>query len=400
MSNKNKFSRRGFLAVSGLSLLAVNAANAQTVAKQEQKNMLVYIGTYTSNSKSEGIYVYKLNLSNGQLSPHKIVKGAVDPSYLAIDKEHRWLYAVNETEEYEGKKSGAVSAYSIDEKTGDLTFLNKQPSLGGAPCFVSVSDNGKFALLANYVGGNIASFSIEKDGELGAAIDLKQHFGSGANKNRQDSPHAHSITLDAKNNYAIACDLGIDKAVIYKFDAKSGKLQTNEAQTFFQTKAGAGPRHFVFHPNQKFAFLINELDSTIISLKYDGEKGVLSEIQTVKTIPTNYARAADNSGADIHVSPDGKFLYGANRGHNSIVSYRINEQNGTLEYVENVSTEGKTPRNFAIEPTGNFLLVANQNSDSIIVFRIDKTTGKIAKTGFTAIVPKPVCLKFIPSLTL
>lgn len=396
MSNKNKFSRRGFLAVSGLSLLAVNAANAQTIAAQDQKNMLVYIGTYTSNSKSEGIYVYKLNLSSGQLSPHKIVKGAVNPSYLAIDKNHRYLYAVNETEEYEGEKSGAVSAYSIDEKTGDLTFLNKQPSFGGAPCFVSVSENGKFVLLANYVGGNIVNFPIEKDGKLGSAIDLKQHFGSSTNKNRQDAPHAHSITLDHKNNYAIACDLGIDKALIYKFDEKSGKLQTNDAQSFFQTKAGAGPRHFVFHPNQKFAFLINELDSTIISLGYDAEKGLLSEIQTVKTIPANYARAADNSGADIHISPDGKFLYGSNRGHNSIVCFKVNEQNGTLEYVENISTEGKTPRNFAIEPNGNFLLAANQNSDSIVVFRIDKTTGKLLKTGFTATIPKPVCIKFIP----
>jgi 6-phosphogluconolactonase len=360
------------------------------------QEMLVYIGTYTTNTKSEGIYVYKLNLSSGELLPHKIVKGAVDPSYLAIDKSHRFLYAVNETEEYEGKKSGAVSAYAIDEKTGDLTFLNKQTSMGGAPCFVTVSDNGKFALVANYTGGSVASFPIEKDGRLSAVIDLKQHIGSSVNKNRQSSAHAHSITLDEKNNYAIACDLGLDKAVIYKFDEKSGVLQVNDAQSFFQTKAGAGPRHFAFHPNGKFAFLINELDSTIISLKYDREKGALSEIQMVKTIPENYARAADNSGADLHISPDGKFLYGSNRGHNSIISFKIDVETGKLEYVENISTGGKTPRNFAIDPTGNFLLAANQNSDNIVVFRIDKANGKLENTNFTAVVPKPVCLKLIP----
>ena len=395
MNHKNKFSRRGFLAVSGLSLLTGNAANSQTAASN-QKNMLVYIGTYTSNSASEGIYVYKFDGASGQLSPYKIVKNAVDPSYLTIDKKHRYLNAVNETEEFQGKKSGAVSAYAIDEKTGDLVFLNKQPSLGGAPCYVAVSENGKFVLVANYVGGNVASFPIEKDGKLGAATDLKQHFGNGINKNRQESAHAHSITLDHKNDYAIACDLGIDKILVYRFNDKTGKLQTNEAQNFLPTKAGAGPRHFAFHPNRKFAFLINELDSTITSLAYDHEKGSLREIQTVKTIPANYARAAENSGADIHVSPDGKFLYGSNRGHNSIVSFKIDEQNGALEYIENVSTEGKTPRNLAIEPNGNFLLAANQNSNNIVVFRINKTNGKLEKTQFAATVPKPVCLKFMP----
>lgn len=395
MNHKNKFSRRGFLAVSGLGLLAGNAAKAQNAAPN-QKNMLVYIGTYTSNSASEGIYVYKFDGASGQLSPYKIVKDAVDPSYLTIDKKHRFLYAVNETEEYEGKKSGAVSAYAIDEKTGDLIFLNKQPSLGGAPCYVTVSDNGKFVLVANYVGGNVASFPVEKDGKLGAATDLKQHFGNGINKNRQESAHAHSITLDHKNDYAIACDLGIDKILVYRFNDKTGKLQTNEAQNFLPVKAGAGPRHFAFHPNRKFAFLINELDSTITSLAYDHEKGSLREIQTIKTIPANYARAAENSGADIHVSPDGKYLYGSNRGHNSIVSFKIDEQSGALEYIENVSTEGKTPRNFAIEPNGNFLLAANQNSNNVVVFRINKTTRKLEKTQFAATVPKPVCLKFMP----
>jgi 6-phosphogluconolactonase len=393
---KNKFSRREFLALTAGGLLAAQTNFAKSFKGWNPKNMLVYIGTYTTKTKSEGIYIYKLNLSSGELSPYKIAGGAVDPSYLAIDKKHKFLYAVNETEEYEGAKSGAVSAYRIDEKTGELTFLNKQASLGGSPCYLSISDNGKFVLVANYSGGNVAVFPIEADGSLGASVDFKQNSGNSVNKDRQNSAHAHSITLDRKNNFAVACDLGIDKALIYQFDDKTGKLQPNSAQAFFQAKPGAGPRHFVFHANHKLAFLINELDSTVTALRYDEKQGTLAEIQTVTTLPENYARAAANTCADVHLSPDGKFLYGSNRGHNSIVSYKVDEENGTLELVEHISTKGKTPRNFAIDPTGNFLLAANQNSGNIVVFRIDNASGKLLETGFSASVPAPVCLKLIP----
>ena len=397
MTKSNKLTRREFLMIGGLGLTGLLTADfsASTANAENDKEMLVYIGTYTSNGKSEGIYIYKLNLSSGRMSPHKIVKNVIDPSYLTIDKSGRYLYAANETLEYEGKPSGIVSAYAIDKTTGDLTFLNKQASGGGAPCYVSVSDNGKFVLIANYVGGNAAVFAVRSDGGIGAAFELKQHQGSGANKKRQESAHAHSITLDNENKYAVVCDLGIDRAMIYRFDGQTGKLQTNAAQPFFQAKHGAGPRHFAFHPNGKIAFVVNELDSTLTSLNYDGKKGTLSEIQTVKTIPADYPRAADNTCADVHISPDGRFVYASNRGHNSLVSYKINEKNGTLEYLEHTSTLGKTPRNFAIDPTGNFLLAANQNSGSVVVFRVDKETGKLQSTGFNASVPSPVCLKFL-----
>ena len=393
---KNKFSRRKFLALSASGLLAARSISGKPFKAEDQKNMLVYIGTYTTKTKSEGIYIYKLNLSSGELLPYKNAVATVDPSYLAIEKHGRFLYVVNETENYEGAKSGAVSAYAIDKKTGELTFLNAQTSLGGAPCYVSVSDNGKFVLVANYSGGNAAIFPVESDGRLGTAVDLKQHFGMSVNKTRQESAHAHSITLDRKNNFAVVCDLGIDKVMIYAFDDKTGKLQINSAQNFFQTKPGAGPRHFAFHPNHKTAFVINELDSTFTSLVYDDKKGTLVEIQTVTTLPEDYKRIAANTCADLHLSPDGKFLYGSNRGHNSIVSYKIDEEKGMLEYIEHISTQGKTPRNFAIDPTGNFLLAANQNSGSIVVFRIDKKSGKLSDTGFKAFVPSPVCLKLIP----
>ncbi len=400
-SKKNNFTRRDFLKTAALGTLGLTLAESVYGQQSDNKNskeMLVYIGTYTSGkSKSEGIYIYKLNLASGALESYKTVKNVVEPSFLAIDKSKKYLYAVNETVEYEGKQSGAVSAFAINQKTGDLEFLNKQPSLGGAPCHVSVSDNGKFVLVANYVGGNVAVFPVGKDGKLGASIDLEQHSGSGANKERQEAAHAHSIMPDENNRFVFANDLGIDKVMIYEFDKQSGKLKPNSAQPFYQTKAGAGPRHFKFHPNEKFAFVINELDMTISSLAYNAKQGMLKEIQIVPTLPADFSGA--NTCADIHVAPNGKFLYGSNRGHDSIVSYRIDEKTGKLEYVEHTSTGGKTPRNFAIDPDGQFLLAANQNSDSIVVFRIDEKSGKLEPTGNTAQVPSPVCLKLISTFS-
>jgi 6-phosphogluconolactonase len=394
---ENNFTRRQFLkfTAAGTVALVFNETDfGQRQTRVKSKEMLVYIGTYTSGkSKSEGIYIYKLNLASGALNLYKTVNNVSEPSYLSISKNKKYLYAVNELVEYEGKKSGAVSAFAIDQQTGDLKFLNEQPSLGGAPCHVSISGDDKFALVANYVGGNVAVFPVEASGKLGASIDLEQHRGTGPNKDRQEAAHAHSINLDPKNQFAVACDLGVDKIFVYKFDKQTGKLTPNE-QPFFQTKPGAGPRHFAFHQNGKTAFVINELDSTITTFSFDGTRGMLKEIQTISTLPSDFSGA--NTCADIHVSPNGKFLYGSNRGHDSIVSYRIDEKSGKLTLVEHTSTGGKTPRNFAIDPSGKFLLAANQNSDSIVVFQIDEKTGKLIRTKNAAQVPSPVCLKLIP----
>jgi len=399
MSIKNKVTRREFLGI-GLSgaavLMLAKGISAQTSKKS--KEMLLYIGTYTSTGKSEGIYVYNFDPVTGKLAPLFTVKNVLEPSYLTIDKDRKYLYAVNELLEYEGKKSGAVSSFAIDQKTGNLQFLNKQASIGSAPCFITTSENRKFVLVANYLGGNVSVYPVEKDGKLGASVDLVQHTGFGPNKDRQEAAHAHSITLDRNNRFAFAADLGIDKLMIYQFDDKTGKLTPNPAQPFYQTKAGAGPRHFSFHPNGKFAFLIHELDLTISSLAYDEKLGTLKEIQNVPALPPGASRDGATC-ADIHVSPNGKFLYGSNRGHNSIVSYKIDEKTGNLEYLEHVSTGGKKPRNFVIEPNGKFLLVANQDSDNIVVFAIDEKTGKLQSTENTVQVPVPVCLKFIPSFT-
>ncbi|HQU83323.1 MAG TPA: lactonase family protein [Pyrinomonadaceae bacterium] len=395
MSDNKQFTRRDFLKIgtAGAGILTL-ASHAKSHNKKRSKEMLLYIGTYTSTGKSQGIYVHKFDTETGKLSPLYTVKDVLEPSFLTVSKDKKHLFAVNELLEYEGKKAGAVSAFAIDHKTGNLQFLNKQNSLGGAPCFITTSENGKFALVANYLGGNVSVYPIEKDGKLGASVELIQHTGSGLNKDRQEAAHAHSITLDRNNRFAFAADLGIDKLMIYAFDDKTGKLKPNENQLFYQTKGGAGPRHFTFHGSGKFAFLINELDLTLTSLAYDETKGTLTEVQTVPTLPPK-ASTVGASCADIHVSPNGKFLYGSNRGHNSIVSYKIDEKTGKLEYIEHVSTGGKTPRNFAIDPSGNFLLAANQNSDNIVVFRIDEKTGKLTSTGNTAQVPVPVCLKFM-----
>ena len=399
MSTDQKLTRRDFLTIGSSAvagLLLSQTLNAQK--KKTSKEMLLYIGTYTSTGKSEGIYVHKFNPETGKLTPLLTVKDVAEPSFLTIDKNRKYLYAVNELLEFDGKKSGAVSAFAIDQKTGNLQFLNKQASLGGAPCFITTSENNKFALVANYLGGNVSVYPIEKGGKLGASVDLAQHTGSGPNKDRQESAHAHSITLDRNNRFAFAADLGIDKLMIYEFDDQTGKLKPNAAQAFFQTKPGAGPRHFSFHGSGKMAFLINELDTTITSLAYDEKLGTLKEIQTVPTLPAGVS-GVGNSCADIHVSPNGKVLYGSNRGHNSIVSYKIDENTGKLEYIEHNSTGGKKPRNFAIAPDGKFLLVANQESDNVVIFRIDEKTGKLRATGDSVQVPVPVCLKFIPAFT-
>jgi len=351
------------------------------------QELLLYVGTYTSG-KSEGIYVYKFDLSSGEFKHLSTAKGVVDPSFLAIDPRRRHLYAVNEIEEFGGKPGGAVSAFKVDPQTGSLQFLNQQPSLGGAPCHVTVDKIGKFVLVANYVGGNAAVLPINDSG-LGTPVDMVQHGGSSVNPERQKGPHAHNVVLDKTNRHAFVTDLGLDKIMIYRFDGRNGKLTPNSAP-WVKLKPGAGPRHFTFHPNGRWAYVINELDSTFTAFTYVSGSGSLKEMQTVSTLPTGFS--GENSCADVHVSPSGKFLYGSNRGHDSIVVFSINPGTGKLTFVEHVSTGGKTPRNFTIDPSGAFLLAANQKSDNVVSFRIDATSGRLRPTGHVAEIPTPVCL--------
>ena len=322
-----------------------------------------------------------------------VTSGVVNPSYLALERRGRYLYAVNEVTEFQGQQSGAVSAFAVDQRTGALRLLNQQPSLGGAPCYVTVADNGRFVLVANYVGGNVAVLPVRGDGRLGAAVDVQQDQGaSGVNPQRQEAPHAHCVLLDRTNRHAYACDLGADKIMIYRFDAKRGKLAPTSAP-WAQVKPGAGPRHLTFHPHGRHAYTMNELDATVTVFAHDPAQGTLREVQTVPTLPAGFTKP--NTGADIRVAPDGRFLYCSNRGHDHVAIFKIDERIGTLGLVAHEPTRGRTPRNFAIDPTGTFLLVANQDSDTITTFRRDPLTGKLSFTRHSADVPSPVCLKVI-----
>lgn len=353
------------------------------------EDQTLYVGTYTNAGKSEGIYVYRLNMSTGELNHFKTIKGVVDPSYLALDRKRRFLYAVNEVSKFEGQPSGAVSSFAIDRNSGDLTYLNQKATKGASPCYIAQDRTSRFVLVANYESGNASVLPIKADGTLGEAVSVVQHSGSSINRDRQLGPHAHCILMDKANRYAFAVDLGIDKIVVYRFNEKDGSLINHGAVA---TKPGSGPRHLTFHPNDRFAYVINELDSTMAAYTYDSKRGVLNPHQTISTLPQDFS--GESFCADVHVSPNGKFLYGSNRGHNSIVVFAIDPKSGQLTLVEHVSTGGNWPRNFVIDPTGTYLLAANQRSDSVVTFRLNASTGRLTQTH-TAAIPTPVCLKLL-----
>ena len=358
---------------------------------QSHSDLMVYVGTYTRKG-ALGIYIYRMDLSLGELSLARVVEGMVEPSFLVTDPERRYLYAVNEIPASSG--GGFVSAFAIDADTGGLTYLNQQPSQGGLPCHVSVDATGQFVLATNYGTGSVVVYPILDGGGLGEASDFVQHEGSSIDPRKQVGPHAHSINIDPTNRYAFVADLGLDRVMCYELDLTRGKLVPN-AVPWNQVEAGSGPRHFTFHPNGRLAYLINELNATMIAFAYDATRGTLMELQTVPTLPKDYT--GRNWCADVHVTPSGRFLYGSNRVHDSIVIFEIDQDTGRLTFVGHEPTQGKTPRNFAIDPTGRFLLAANQDSDTIVVFRIDQDTGRLQATGHIVEVPAPVCLEMVPA---
>ena len=388
--------RRGFIkgicSTAAFTSITLNADRVLGLGASANE-LLLFVGTYTTGTQSKGIYTYRFNTKTGTLRYVSTAENVIDPSYLTTDTSGRFLYAVNETLEYDGKKSGAVSSFALDRQKGTLTLLNKQPSFGGAPCYITLSKDEKHAIVANYVAGNLSVFPIDSTGRLGTKSDIVQHVGTGPRRDRQEAAHAHSIDLDRNGVFAAACDLGADKIYLYKFDSKAGRLTPNSAQEFFQSPAGSGPRHLAFHPNRDLAFVINELDCTVTSLKYDPSNGTLGQIQTISTLPKDWV--GESTGGELHVSPDGQFLYGSNRGHDSIVSYKIDQPSGRLSLIGHTPTGGQVPRNFIIDPTGGYLLVANQKSNNIVVFTVEQATGKLQATGNVIDVPTPVCLKLI-----
>lgn len=361
-------------------------------------NILTYIGTYTRNmpfveAQSEGIYVYRLNTETGELTHQSTVPGLENPSFLAISPSRKYLYAVSEMAEKDGKKTGGVTAFSRDMQTGDLTYLNEQVSGGSAPCHLIVDASERHVLAANYTGGSVCVMPIQEDGSLGEMCEFIQHEGaSHVNPARQEKAHAHSINLDSSNRFAYVPDLGMDKVVIYDFSADSGKLSPN-AQPHIESAPGAGPRHFDFHPNGRIAYAINELGNTITAYNFDSQSGALSEIHSVPTLPADFD--GENTTADIHVHPSGKFVYGSNRGHHSIAIFSVDETTGELTPQGHTSTQGETPRNFGIDPSGKLLLAANQDSSSVATYFIDQESGALTPTGVVASVPTPVCIKML-----
>jgi len=356
---------------------------------------LVYIGTYTG-ARSKGVYVARFDSASGKAGPPELAAEAPNPSFLALHPNQKFLYAANEVGDFSGKKSGAVSAFLIDSHTGRLTALNQQPSGGDGPCHLAVDRTGKSVLVANYGGGSVEALPIKPDGSLDTPTTFIQHHGSSVDRQRQEGPHAHFIATDPANRFALACDLGLDKVVVYKFDPANSSLLANDPPAA-SLPPGSGPRHLAFHPGGRFAYVINEMKCTMTALTYDPERGELKELQTLSTLPEGESPRPDFSTAEVEAHPAGKFLYGSNRGHNSMVTFGIDGKTGKLTRLENVSTQGKTPRSFGIDPTGRYLLAANQDSDNVVVFRIDEMTGHLAATENTVQVGTPVCVKFVPA---
>jgi 6-phosphogluconolactonase len=350
-----------------------------------QKKYYMLAGTYT-NGKSIGVYVYNFDSNTGTATIIDSIKTS-NPSYLAVSPNQKFVYAVNENAEK--GNGGKVTAFSFDKSTGHLTQLNQQLSMGDNPCYITVDKTGKWAIVANYSSGTAAVLPILKDGSLGEAVSVVQHKGSGINNQRQEGPHVHATVLSPDNHQLFVSDLGIDKLMIYAFNEHTGKLTAKDP---VKVTAGSGPRHFVFHPNQKWAYLIQEMGGTITAFNY--KNGALKKFQTLSTVPVGFTRSF--TGADIHISPDGKFLYASNRDSSNTISiFKINAQTGKLTMIGNEATQGRTPRNFNFDPTANYLLVANQNSDDIIIFRRNAKTGLLRNTGKRISVGSPVCIKWI-----
>jgi 6-phosphogluconolactonase len=376
-----------------LAILLLTSYLADAAPRTPKAKYFIYVGTYTEEgSKGKGVYAYRFEPTTAEITSIGLVAETVNPSFLAVHPNHRFLYAVNEVGNYKGQSSGAISAFAIDGVTGKLTLLNQVPSRGADPCYITLDRTGKYVLVANYTGGSVAVFPVLEDGRLGEASAFVQYQGHGTNPERQEGPHPHSIDSSLDNHFALVDDLGLDQVIAYRFDGAKGSLSPNPAMSI-KVEPGAGPRHVAFHPSGKFAYVINEMQSKVTAFAYDAAGGALRSLQTISTLPKGFT--GHNDDAEVQVHPSGKFLYASNRGHDSIAVFAIDRRRGTLTPVENVPTGGKIPRSFAIDPTGSFLFAANQKSDNIVVFRIDAGTGRLTPTGEVLEVAAPVCVTFL-----
>ncbi len=353
---------------------------------------LVYFGCYTNaKSGSKGIYVSKFNSATGELSDPELAVETGSPSFLTIHPSKKFLYAVGEISA-PGQKGGGVSAFSINLPDGKLSLINQVSSVGAGPCHVSLDKTAKMAMVANYGGGSVASYSLGANGALSEAASFFQHEGSGADPKRQEGPHGHSINPTPDNQFALACDLGLDKVLIYKMDPASGKLTTHG---FGTVPPGSGPRHLAFHPNGKFVFVNNEMLMTETTFAYDAQKGALKEVETVSTLPAEDRAKTGLSTAETVVHPNGKFVYVSNRTHDTIAVFACDAATGKLTLIQNASAEGKIPRNFCLDPSGKWMIVAHQDSNTAALLKVDQDTGKLSFTGKKVPVGGSVCLRFL-----
>ena len=358
---------------------------------------LVYVGSafypgQTGGQTEGAIYVYRFQTATGTLTPLGLAAETNTPGFFAIHPSGQFLHTVNEIGNYQGGKSGGVSAFAINKLTGRLQFLNTVPSGDPYPTYLTVDATGAYVLVSNYFGG-VVIFPVSKDGHLGDASSYTRETesGSGVNPERQDAPHPHSIELSGDNRFAITVDIGLDKLLVYRFDQTNGTLTPSDPP-FAEVPPGAGPRHIAFSPDARFLYSINELQSSISAFAYDAPTGRLRPLQTISTLPEDFHDW--NSGAEVKVSASGKYLYCSNRGHNSIAVFSIDQKDGTLALIEHVSTGGETPRNFEIDPSGSHLFAANEDSDSILLLHVDKETGRLTPEQ-TVKVTSPVCIKFL-----
>jgi 6-phosphogluconolactonase len=376
-----------------VALASLSLTGFGQTAASKTDDMLVYFGTYTA-TKSKGIYVSRLDARTGALTPPQLAVETPSPSFLAIDPKGRFVYAVNEVDTFNGTRTGSVSAFKIDRAQGTLSALNQQASMGAGPAHLEVDKAGKNVLVANYGGGSVAVLPISTDGSLKPASSSIQHTGSSVNPDRQKGPHAHSINVDPSDRFAYVADLGLDKILIYRYNADQGSIAPADPP-FAAVEPGAGPRHVAIHPSGRFVYVINEIQCTVTAFSRDPKTGALTVLHSLSTLPAGQSVQKGYSTAELLVHPSGKFLYGSNRGHDSIVAFTIDEKTGRLTYVQNEPTQGSTPRGFGIDPTGTYLIAGNQRSDSVVVFRIDAATGKIAPTGNKIEVGSPVCVQFV-----
>ncbi|MCS7017111.1 MAG: lactonase family protein [Gemmatales bacterium] len=381
--------RRAFCQVVSGAALSLTGADL-SAALQTQRYWL-YVGTYTQG-KSKGIYLYEWS-TDGKLKSVGLAAESPHPSFLAVHPSYKYLYAVGEVNSLQGKQTGAVRAFALEVATGRLTFLNEQASGGGAPCHLIVDRPGRHVLVANYTGGTVAVLPIQEGGHLGEASCVIQHQGKSVNAARQEAPHPHSVNLDPTGRFAFVADLGLDRVVVYRYEEARGQLVPHEPP-HAAVAPGAGPRHFAFHPSGKFAYVINELANTVTAFTWDPNKGTLTEIQTISTLPRDFTGTSYTS--EIVVHPSGEWLLGSNRGHDSISLFRVNASSGKLELVSHATKGIRWPRNFNIDPSGRFVLVASERADNIVVFELDTKQGVLIPVSIETNVPTPVCLKFVP----